>query len=105
MNSGRVVCRVPGGRVWLGCCGCFHSNNRGGGWATLALGCRLALGAATSTLPATRPTAFRPWACSFSGGSFSPLSPLGRGEKERSRVKRALVEDVARPQLEAAPGG
>ena len=30
-------------------------NNRGGGWAVLALSCRLALGAATSTLHSSRP--------------------------------------------------
>src|SRR5262249_23665220 len=72
------ICRRPGGRVWLGCCGCFHSNNRGSGWATLALGCRLALGAATSTLQTTRPTVARPWACSFLA-VLSPLAPGGRG--------------------------
>src|SRR5262245_54515426 len=41
------------------------ATRRGSGWAVLALGCRLALGAAISTLHSPGPTSECSWACSF----------------------------------------
>src|SRR5262249_31758154 len=50
-------CRPQARGLWLGCCGFFHSTNRGSDWAALALGCRLALGVATPTLTFLGPAA------------------------------------------------
>src|SRR5262245_13186812 len=63
------------------------AQNRGSGWAALALGCRLALGATTSTF-----AYHQAHEQEFVGLFFS------------SRVQRGLLENAARPQLEAAPG-